>query len=227
MFRALYKTISRNMRYEIINLFALLTVILLLMFLIAYSNEMTNEDFLEFIFMLKYKSPVFIALYTAFAGIILLTFFRFVEVIDIVNIKEIAIRINNKKLLSKMLSLNILIFVSTFIIFLFIACVFSSIFLKYKSLNVLQLLFSIALYIFFFLFLSLCYFVSHVKYKNLAYFIFIGFHLNNIFLIIPEISIPNILLKYNISSGILLILFFTLGSMSLSWLEIRGNNYKQ
>lgn len=226
MLKSLYKSILYNFKYEIVKLFALLMVIFLLLFLIAYSNEMTNIEFVEFLFMLKYKNSVFVALYTAFVGIVLLIFFRFVEIIDIVNIKEFAIRINNKKLLRKLLILSIIIFTAIFIIFLFIVSLLLSVFLKYNNLNLLQVIFSIILYIFFFVFFELCYFISclYNKYKNLAYVLFVCFHLNNIFSILPGISVPNILLKCDINSAIFSILLFMFSGISLSWLAIRGNS---
>lgn len=209
-FKRFYGVIIKNFKYTIQKLLLAQGIILLFMFLIAYSNNMGRMEFLEYLFMMKYKGTVFIALYTGFISLIILIFFSYVEVIDITNLKEFALRINDNRKTKRVLTLSIIVSVTVFMLFIFLLSISLSMLLKYEELWYTKLFMTQLLYIAFFLFIVFFYYFTHVYdlNKNIAYILFLFLHLNNIFPLIPWISITKLTLDFKFSSCIIAIVLY-------------------
>ncbi|MFX0548544.1 hypothetical protein ACOAKC_04345 [Hathewaya histolytica] len=203
-FKKFYRLIIKNFKYTIQKLLLSQTMILLFMFFIAYSNNMGRMEFLEYLFMMKYKAPIFIGLYTAFISVILVIFFSYVEVIDITNLKEFALRVNDNRKTKKVLCFSIIVSITFYIFFIFILSIILSFLLRYEALQYTKLFISQLLYTVFFISIVLCYYLTHVHElnKNIAYITFLFLHLNNVFSLIPWISIPKLVLDFGFSSCI-------------------------
>lgn len=223
MLKSFYQAIIRTFFDRILKLILFFFVVLLFSFLVSQSNEFSDTEFFEALWMPKTQNMGFLALYTSLMASILLIIFQYVETINLTNIKEFVFRVNNKRKLKKSLIRSILLLVLIVVLFALLASLLFMLFLSHHKIFWLRVGMSASLYGLLFAFLGICYYwsVSRGSNKNTSYLFFLFFHFNNIFSMIPWISIPDIARNFNfLNYGIAVILFLIcIASVSIAALK--------
>lgn len=226
-FKSFYLSLIKNFRYEIQKLLLIQAIIIFLIFLIAYGNNMSSAEFLKFLFMPDSKDIVLIGLYTSFMTLIILVVFRYVEITDIVKLKEFAFRINNVYKMRKALSISIIVSAALYMLLLFIICIALSMALKNTGLNFIKIMAAYILYTTFFIFIGLFYYYTNIHYlsKNIAYILFLLLHVNNIFSVIPCLSITAFLTNFRLTSCIITAFIYAAASILLYVLSLKTDKF--
>ncbi|AWZ47671.1 hypothetical protein C3495_01895 [Clostridiaceae bacterium 14S0207] len=199
MLKNFYKVLFKNFTYFIRKLGLVYALILMFIFFICYENGMNKMEFIECLFLLKYKNIVFIALYTTLISLIVVFLFKYIDIISITNLKEFVIRINDNKKLKLLLGKSIVILsiistISIVVLTTILSCFLKGGQLDYKRIFLIQIF-----YISYFICISMCFYFcdSNNMDNNIAYIIFSVFHINNIFPIIPFISVSYVKMNLN------------------------------
>lgn len=222
-FKRFYLSIIRNFRYEIQRLLLIQVIIIFFIFLIVYINGMNSIDFLNFLFMPDSRDTILIGLYTSFIAVIILIVFRCVEITDIIKLKEFTLRINNVYKTHKALLISIIISTALYLLVLFIICIALSMILKNTGLNFGKIITVYILYTLFFIFIGLFYYYTNIHYlsKNIAYILFLLLHVNNIFLVVPYLSITGFLINFRLTSCIITASIYAAASILLYELSLK------
>lgn len=154
-------------------------------------------EFFDSVTALKYNSTAFIALYTGFMITLIAIPFSYIEFISINNYKEFVLRINNKKKFNSMISKGIFLLILIELSFVFgVMCVISRLLPK-SEFRIISNWPAFIIYILTVYLISIWYYkLSIFRYGHMFLIAFIMvFHLNNVFPLVKNISIPYILLN--------------------------------